>query len=336
MVTRGSAAFRREGHTTLATAGDALLVEAGPGSLDLFPARRQCGYAATVIGFQTRAIAPILRDCGNIESFALGGHPVPDSGFCLHGFAQSIGRGMGQFEAPQLRVHAILNYLHSGNWPQVFAFDRQVFYQKRWALLNLLERHVLRSDAAALAAEAYSGGMDRLERDSRLYLGGRLQQVIRRRKIDLGDLWLRAGHPLEAVSESTGFADTRDFECAYAGVKGMRCRDVLDQPRLLELDIEKLVEMLRPWFWTAPRPMMFDIPRRAETPLWTGINPGDAFDPVLSGYESEAHYEEARVKSRKDLHERAGDLFAMKETTASNIVPIFRARQATPPHGMAA
>jgi hypothetical protein len=49
----------------------------------------------------------------------------------------------------------------------------------------------------------------------------------------------------------------------------------------------------------------------------------EIFDTDLSGYPSLAEFAAAHTKSRDDLHERSGKLFAMEAMSPTNIIPIF-------------
>jgi hypothetical protein len=83
------------------------------------------------------------------------------------------------------------------------------------------------------------------------------------------------------------------------------------------------LELFRPFFWAAPRPLGMTITERKVFRCRRGPAMEEIFDTDLSGYPSLAEFAAAHTKSRDDLHERSGKLFAMEAMSPTNIIPIF-------------
>lgn len=335
LVENGVAVFRRNGPTSLARSGDALLIPAGHCSVQFLPVVTGLGISVIVVEFDLRAVAKNLRENYLAETVALQRHEFPASGIVLHDFvthAQAGSKGIGV--AAGISLRCVFNLLQTGQWPAVFAFTRSVFYERRWKLLAMLEKHVIAADGEAQMAATYEGGAKKLRRDCEIFLGGRPRQLLRRRRAQIAAAWLRCGHSIDNVAKALSFSSRREFQCEFAAHLHRRCEDVQKQTPLTTVEIEDLLTAIRPVWWPPPLPLTINIPPRRDDLFPRGMFGREIEEDVLAserarGCDILAENAATRAAVTSQVHERATAFFAMKATAAEIVVPIFE--QSPPP-----
>lgn len=267
LVRAGAAVFRRIGETLVAQRGDALLVEAGWGSLELLPEFKEGNIFVEVISFEGRSLANLLRRADLIEGIACRIPNFPKSGMKLEGLAhrvdqipELVGRELGRATATN-----VLRYLFNGTHARAISLAQSVFYRVRWDLMHLLERYVLVENFENKIAQEYPGGTKALQRDCVIYLGDRPIRWIMRRRMELAELWLRNGNSPDAVAQALGFRDLWSFQCRYAGwakrsIEDFQ-KDIQEFPPLRSLDFRSFIEAIRPRYWPAPLPLSEQVRR---------------------------------------------------------------------------
>jgi len=76
----GSAAFRRGDQTAFAQADDVLLIPAGDGELELIPSQSPEGLRGSIVEFDLRSIARVLRESSAAEYAAIDSREFPNAG----------------------------------------------------------------------------------------------------------------------------------------------------------------------------------------------------------------------------------------------------------------
>jgi len=323
VVEEGIVKFERDGQSLVAETSDALLIGRGEaGRLTFFPDRDSGGLTVEITTFDERSIGKKLRTDAALESAALMGERDVPGAFHFRRFYPLIPKGL---PLPVHRFHsaiAIALHQYGSELPEFF---REHFYRARWDLLVFLERFATCSEGAKRAAREYNGGEKQLRRDCLLNIGRNPAAILRRRRCELAYAWLRSGNKIEDVAKVLGFSSNWDFECEFAGVLKMRCRDVEKMPLLQHAEPEELVNALTPFWWEERELVIGQIPQAQVF--------GSIMDPAMEDrcIAHERHLQAYREQNRQkraevteELREKAADFFAMKSTGAEIIVPIFK------------
>jgi hypothetical protein len=321
LVRTGAAAYRRDGCTTLADAGDALLVDSGDGEIEFFESN-SC-IMATILEFDARAIARMLRAAAAIESIAMAVGPFIPSGVAIRNFTTRLGPRERLFINGCDHIFAPLFLEFNRGVPE---FARTHFYAPRWALLNLLERNVWFADGVERIEKVY--GAKKLRRDSLLFIGAKPAQVFLRRRLQLATGFLQCGHSISDVAKTFGFCSAWHFECAYSGSAGRRCKDVQNELSLKDADPERLLSAIVPNWWEG-RKTNLELPPRGER-LFPASLMSEKMERAWIEYAAargEYPLDQLRAEreaATKALREKAQSFFDMKGTAANIAVPIFK------------
>ncbi len=304
----GCVAYRENARTAVAEPGDALLIEAGLGSLELRAMTKAPIVLAEIIAFDARSVARILRSsvmeeiaCSMAVEFQKPATRLKDFTVQVDSCMNAALGGMGAALPPKAEMY--MRSLYNGTRAMPIALMKTAFYRRRWALFQLLERHVLFLDAEKRIENSYPGGKDVFHSDCRTYLGSKPASLINARRTQLAEIWLRNGNSVDSVAQAFGYSSLWEFQCFYSASAKRKWSHVKSLGPLSSLAPAGLAEVLRPVWWHPKLPL------------------APSMQPFVRGDNAQG--------SLDLLRKLEPDFFEMKSTAADFVVPIYQASAAS-------
>jgi len=332
----GSVAFRRDGQTSFAQAGDVLLVPAAEGELELIPSQSPEGLRGMIVEFDSRSIAKILRNSFAAEHAAIQSCGFRPSGLVFPRLAIRCFPPVEGIEHPSFDPVHTFEIIFDELSNQTAGFARSVFYEDRWRLLEFMERQVSQPLSDFSWIDDYTAGGKQLEKDCQFYVGCSPKAFVKRRKIEIASAWLRCGRSVNEIARVLGFCSAWEFQCLYGATTKRRCADVQAETPLSWLSSEELREEIVPFWWSMDRRLPGRRPTEVEREFHAALGRAIAqsrrpletrgFARQLSRIPEDQleEMDQAEETAREALLARAEEFFDMQTTAAEIVVPFFK------------
>lgn len=331
LISRGRLAIRRGGTTTIADAGDTVLL--GPGTIDLeaFPQLTGMGVEVRIAEFSMAVLGDILREAPAFEALALCLPEEKDTGIYVQD--QTFAKLRPYLESPESlpNLREVVNLIIQSVSATAIRFVRNTFFRQRWSRLMFMENHALRVDTINSIANNYPGGADCFYRDCRTYLGSPPSVWLRRRRMEIGRHWLtHSAATIEEVAKSLGYKTVLGFEIDFRKVHELPARRLIREEPWKKMTDAKSAECLRPFWWPKPLPLSFpDVPEpdlRELDPILAAefermANPTPVSNANASSESDDAGGNSREASSQQSREEVAAQFWSREPLDASVIVP---------------
>ena len=174
-------------------------------------------YAATLIFFNDEAIGKSVGDDRGIEGLVALVKPI-FSRVCPQ---KSLYEGLSAVMAGlRLRfphdLEKILLICANQAGEGVLTFLKNGFFKRKTEMNIWLESKVLTGKSASELAKLYPGGSRMFYRNFRIHQSMTPRQWLRRRRLELGAVWLRhGGNSLDSIAKTLGYPDLKRFRSDY-------------------------------------------------------------------------------------------------------------------------
>ena len=263
LVRHGFVTVRTAGRTYCAQTGNSMLLVPGVYEIEATPAVRHGNLDVEIATFSLAALGRGLKNGSTVEALMLG---VPESDnkgvYIQKRTVEILDRALAAVPMYFKDVESIVVRILNCYAASAFQFARFAFFEKRWALLSLLEAHVLRPRVVEWLGKNYVDGRAAFFRDCKLFVGITPAKWIQTRRLELARAWLQHGKArIEDIAKILSFCNARALRTALWKHYQMSIEELRDTRGLRAFGIPHVA--FRPFWWPAPLPLIGEAQRPA-------------------------------------------------------------------------
>lgn len=256
LVRNGTVAVRTTGRTYCAHSGSSIFLAPGTFDIEVSAAIKHGNVDVEFAEFSMKALGRAYRGCSHLEGIILGIPRSHNTGvYIQERTVHLLDRERAALPQYPDSVESIaIRILNTASW-STFPFARFVFFEKRWALLSLLETHFLRPRAAGWLGANYVDGRAAFFRDCKIFVGMSPAKWINTRRMELARAWLRHGKArLAVIAKFLGYCNARALRTALWKHFRMPLRELKDTEGIKGFGLPYLP--MRPFWWPQPLPLI--------------------------------------------------------------------------------
>lgn len=316
VVRSGFVVVRRDGATTLINRGETALLTPGYFELEATPAMRHGSIDVEYGEIPMAHLSKMLLHAPVTERLILGVPEKFDRGvYVQRGMVSRLDAMFDALPEQSRTIEAMATTVLTSLQASTFPFMKFAFFERRWALLALMEAKVIRRFPASFIAARYATGRAAFFRDCQTFLGRRPEKWFRQRRMELARIWIQhSGTSSKAVASVLGYRKCKEFRAAYRRYHGRTVEESSNSRPWAGLDSRTKASCMRPFWWPAPLPLL----DADGEPFY----PEEAVDDrQRKEDERQPHDDEDAAKTEQIAEAFSDDFFALKPEAVAKIIP---------------